>query len=50
MSEAIPKFKSKNLTKVLVIVCNFDKRIFRDISKKLIKKGFLKKQILQIKY
>jgi len=44
------KFKSKNLTKVLVIVCNFDKRIFRDISKKLIKKGFLKKQILQIKY
>ena len=44
------KFKSKNLIKVLVIVCNFDKRVFRNISKKLIKKGFLKKQILQINY
>jgi len=44
------KFKSKNLIKVLAIVCHFDKRVFRNISKKLIKKGFLKKQILQINY
>ena len=44
------KFKSKNLRKVLAIVCHFDKRVFRNISKKLIKKGFLKKQILQINY
>ena len=40
----------KNLIKVLVIVCHFDKRVFRNIFKKLIKKGFLKKQILQINY
>ena len=44
------KFKSKNLIKVLVIVCNFDKKVFINISKKLIKKGFSKKQILQINY
>ncbi len=44
------KFKLKNLNKVLVLVCNFDKKVFKKISKKLLKKGFLKKQLLQINY
>ena len=44
------KSKLKNLNKVLVIVCNFDKKIFKRILQKLVKKGFLKKQILQINY
>ena len=48
----LPKniLKLKNLNKVLVVICNFDKKVFEKISKKLLKKGFLRKQLIQINY